>query len=86
MKRCLISGWRGSTALALAFAALIGAAGAASAADALRDKWCSKVHLRFVGGARGRRLRHDRFITARDRPPPTRARRSIMLPAGPMKR
>jgi simple sugar transport system substrate-binding protein len=54
MKRCLISGWRGSTALALAFAALIGAAGAASAADALRDKWCSKVHLRFfVGGAEG---------------------------------
>ena len=34
----------------------LGAAGAASAADAsaLRDKWCSKVHLRFfVGGAEG---------------------------------
>ena len=53
MKRSLISGWRGSAALVLAGAALIGAAGAADAA-ALRDKWCSKVHLRFfVGGAEG---------------------------------
>jgi len=53
MKRCLISGWRGSTALALACATLLGAAGMADAA-ALRDKWCSKVHLRFfVGGAEG---------------------------------
>jgi simple sugar transport system substrate-binding protein len=33
--------------------ALIATAGAASA-DALRDKWCSKVHLRFfVGGGEG---------------------------------
>src|SRR5271165_7413700 len=56
MKRCLISGWRRSAALALACATLVGAAGAAGAADAaaLRDKWCSKVHLRFfVGGAEG---------------------------------
>ena len=53
MKRSLISGWRGSAALVLAGAALVGAAGAADAA-ALRDKWCSKVHLRFfVGGAEG---------------------------------
>ena len=53
MKRSLISGWRGSTALVLACATLLGAAGAADAA-ALRDKWCSKVHLRFfVGGAEG---------------------------------
>jgi simple sugar transport system substrate-binding protein len=53
MKRSLISGWRGSTTLVLACAALLGAAGAADAA-ALRDKWCSKVHLRFfVGGAEG---------------------------------
>src|SRR5271165_7379244 len=48
-----ISRWRGSTAFVLACAALVGAAGAADAA-ALRDKWCSKVHLRFfVGGAEG---------------------------------
>ena len=56
MKRCLTSGWRESTALALTLAALLGAAGAANAGDtaALRDKWCSKVHLRFfVGGAEG---------------------------------
>ncbi len=53
MKRCLISGWRRSAALALACATPVGAAGAADAA-ALRDKWCSKVHLRFfVGGAEG---------------------------------
>ena len=53
MKRCLNSGWRGSTALVLACATLLGAAGTADAA-ALRDKWCSKVHLRFfVGGAEG---------------------------------
>ena len=36
MKRCLISGWRGSTALALACATLLGAAGMADAA-ALRE-------------------------------------------------
>jgi len=56
MKRRLTSGWRESTALALTLAALLGAAGAANAGDtaALRDKWCSKVHLRFfVGGAEG---------------------------------
>jgi simple sugar transport system substrate-binding protein len=53
MKQCLNSGWRGSTALVLACATLLGAAGTADAA-ALRDKWCSKVHLRFfVGGAEG---------------------------------
>ena len=44
---------RGSAALALAIATLIGV-GDASHAAALRDKWCSKVHLRFfVGGAEG---------------------------------
>ena len=44
---------RGSAALALALASFAGAAGAADAA-ALRDKWCSKVHIRFfVGGAEG---------------------------------
>ena len=56
MKRSLMFDWRGSTALALACVAVLGAAGAAHAADAsaLRDKWCSKVHLRFfVGGAEG---------------------------------
>src|SRR5271170_7113732 len=48
MKRSTMSNWRGSAAL------ILGATGAASAADALRDKWCSKVHLRFfVGGAEG---------------------------------
>ena len=53
MKRCLNSGWRGSTALVLACGTLLGAVSAADAA-ALRDKWCSKVHLRFfVGGAEG---------------------------------
>jgi len=37
----------------LAAAAILAIAGPASA-DALRDKWCSKVHLRFfVGGAEG---------------------------------
>jgi simple sugar transport system substrate-binding protein len=54
MKRSFISSWRGSAALVLACATVLGATGAASAADALRDKWCSKVHLRFfVGGAEG---------------------------------
>src|ERR1700742_4725541 len=51
MKPALISGLRVSVAIA----ALV-CAGAANAADAaaLRDKWCSKVHLRFfVGGAEG---------------------------------
>ena len=44
---------RGSAALALAFATLVGVCEASQAA-ALRDKWCSKVHLRFfVGGAEG---------------------------------
>src|SRR5271170_6013820 len=53
MKRSMISDWRGSTALVVACATLVGATGAADAA-ALRDKWCSKVHLRFfVGGAEG---------------------------------
>jgi simple sugar transport system substrate-binding protein len=47
------SSWiRSSTALALALTALAGASSAN--AQALRDKWCSKVHLRFfVGGAEG---------------------------------
>ena len=54
MKQSLISNLRGSVALVLACAAVVGATGAASAADALRDKWCGKVHLRFfVGGAEG---------------------------------
>ena len=53
MKRSTILSWRGSAALVFASAALMGAAGAADA-EALRDKWCSKVHLRFfVGGAEG---------------------------------
>jgi simple sugar transport system substrate-binding protein len=53
MKQSLISGWRGSAALILASAALMGASSGADAA-ALRDKWCSNVHLRFfVGGAEG---------------------------------
>ena len=53
MKRSFVSVWRGSTALFLACATLVGAASAADA-QALRDKWCSKVHLRFfVGGAEG---------------------------------
>src|SRR5271170_7494810 len=53
MKRCLKSSWLGSTALVLASVTLLGATGVADAA-ALRDKWCSKVHLRFfVGGAEG---------------------------------
>jgi simple sugar transport system substrate-binding protein len=44
---------RGSAALALALCCFAGAAGSADAA-ALRDKWCSKVHIRFfVGGAEG---------------------------------
>src|SRR6202142_356679 len=53
MKRSVITNWRGSTALVLALAGVLSAAGAADAA-ALRDKWCSKVHIRFfVGGAEG---------------------------------
>jgi simple sugar transport system substrate-binding protein len=52
-KSCLGRALRGSAALALAIATLIGVADTAQAA-ALRDKWCSKVHLRFfVGGAEG---------------------------------
>src|ERR1700736_73171 len=42
-----------ATAAILAAAAILATA-SASSADALRDKWCSKVHLRFfVGGAEG---------------------------------
>src|SRR5271166_1776387 len=53
MKRSLVSGWSATVALVVAGAALLGASSAADAA-ALRDKWCSKVHLRFfVGGAEG---------------------------------
>ena len=52
-KSCLGRALRGSAALALAITTLIGVGHAAQAA-ALRDKWCSKVHLRFfVGGAEG---------------------------------
>src|ERR1700677_4041775 len=52
MKSSRIPNLTGSTALALALAALVGASSAN--AQALRDKWCSKVHLRFfVGGAEG---------------------------------
>lgn len=41
------------TTLALTSAAMFATAGAASA-EALRDKWCSDVHIRFfVGGAEG---------------------------------
>jgi simple sugar transport system substrate-binding protein len=53
MNKGIFSSLRTTTALALAAAALAVSAGAANA-DALRDKWCSKVHLRFfVGGAEG---------------------------------
>ena len=53
MKTNSMTRLRGSVALALAFAALVGAASSADAA-ALREKWCSKAHLRFfVGGAEG---------------------------------
>ena len=53
MKKMIFSSLRTTTALALAAAALAATANTASA-DALRDKWCSKVHLRFfVGGAEG---------------------------------
>ncbi|WP_158813110.1 substrate-binding domain-containing protein [Methylocapsa sp. S129] len=49
LKRAL----RGSAAVALLVATLVGVGDAAQAA-ALRDKWCSKVHIRFfVGGAEG---------------------------------
>src|ERR1700720_490171 len=52
MKSSRIHSLAGSAARALALAALVGA-GSANA-QALRDKWCSKVHLRFfVGGAEG---------------------------------
>ena len=41
---------QGTAAVALALCAFSGSANA----DALKDKWCSKVHLRFfVGGAEG---------------------------------
>ena len=44
-------GLRKTLALSLIMAVTTGATGAANA-EALRDKWCSKVHLRFfVGGA-----------------------------------
>src|SRR5208337_15414 len=53
MKQSLTSRLCVSTALVLASATLFGAAGAADA-QALRDKWCSKAHIRFfVGGAEG---------------------------------
>jgi simple sugar transport system substrate-binding protein len=53
MKRSFMFGLRVSSALVLAGATFIGAAAAADA-QALRDKWCSNVHLRFfVGGAEG---------------------------------
>src|SRR5271167_5271651 len=46
-------GLRKTLALSLIMAVTAGATGAANA-EALRDKWCSKVHLRFfVGGAEG---------------------------------
>ena len=44
---------RNSVALALTLGAVAGLSDAAQAA-ALRDKWCSKAHIRFfVGGAEG---------------------------------
>ena len=50
MERRHIRILRGAAALGAVLAALVGPADAA----ALRDKWCSKVHLRFfVGGAEG---------------------------------
>src|SRR5580658_10322942 len=53
MSGALVTKLRGSVAAALALAALFGAADGA-AAQALKDRWCSKVHLRFfVGGAEG---------------------------------
>ncbi len=54
MKRSMIAAFRGGTALALI--SVVGVVSVAQAADAqaLRDKWCSKAHIRFfVGGAEG---------------------------------
>jgi simple sugar transport system substrate-binding protein len=53
MSGALVAKWRGTVAAVLASAILFGAADGA-VAQALHDKWCSKVHLRFfVGGAEG---------------------------------
>ena len=53
MQALSIQGLRKTLALSLIMAVTTGATGAANA-EALRDKWCSKVHLRFfVGGAEG---------------------------------
>ena len=53
MRGTFSAGLRATTALALAVAALATASTGAGA-QTLRDKWCSKVHLRFfVGGAEG---------------------------------
>ena len=53
MRTARTTGLKAVLAVSVALAALAEAMGAANA-DALRDKWCSKVHLRFfVGGAEG---------------------------------
>ncbi len=53
MTKRKISAMRGLAALALASVGVVGAAQAAEG-QALRDKWCSKAHIRFfVGGAEG---------------------------------
>ena len=50
MKRCLISGWRGSTALALACATLLGAAGMADAIQFHdRSAICTAALAAFLG-------------------------------------
>jgi len=53
MRTAFLPRLRGRAALAAAFGVFVGLASAADA-QVLRDKWCSKVHLRFfVGGAEG---------------------------------
>ena len=87
MKRCLISGWRGSTALALACAALIGAAGAADAAALARQMVQQGAPALLRRRRRGRRLRHDRLQRRAPGRRTTPARRSTTSsPAGPTKR
>ena len=54
MKQSLISGWRAIDRAGSGRARALLARPSAADAAALRDKWCSKVHLRFfVGGAEG---------------------------------
>ncbi len=88
MKPALISGLRVSVAVAAALAALV-SAGAANAADAaaLRDKWCSKVHLRFfVGGAEGDAFGTIVYNGARQAAADLGAQVDYSSPVGPTKR